>query len=242
MKRILLSVWLTSCVLSVCGPLSCDPHGAAVGEELRRTYFVDSESGRDSWDGQAPDRAWRSLDRVNAAELQPGDAVRFKCGGVWRGCLVPVSGDQDAPITYTSFGEGPKPQFLGSVARNRPEDWVKVGENLWATLPMEYRLGDQLLDLRTATWSRHQEAGANVEVTHADDPAGRIVHLVSNGSGAASNHVQLWGPVLRVEKDACLVLTFRAGARRPFVSRASAFSSAAHHTRGLLRRGLSPPL
>ena len=76
MKRILLSVWLTSCVLSVGGPLSCDPHGAAAGEDLRRTYFVDSESGRDSWDGQAPDRAWQSLERVNAAELRPGDTVR----------------------------------------------------------------------------------------------------------------------------------------------------------------------
>ena len=77
MNRILLSTWLTSCVLSVYGPLSCDPDGAAAGEDLRRTYFVDSESGQDSLDGQAPDRAWQSLERVNAAELQPGDTVRF---------------------------------------------------------------------------------------------------------------------------------------------------------------------
>ena len=41
------------------------------------------------------------------------------------------------------------------------------------------------------------------------------MHLVSNGSGSASNHVQLWGPVLRIEKDACLVLTFRARSSTP---------------------------
>ena len=129
---------------------------------------------------------------------------------------MPASGDEGAPITYTSFGEGPKPVILGSVARNRLEDWVRVGEHLWATLPMEYPLGQQLLDLREATWSRHQEAGAKVEVAHSDDPTGRIVHLVSSGSGSASNHVQLWGPEFSADKGACLVLTFRARSPQPF--------------------------
>ena len=103
------------------------------------------------------------------AELKPGDTVRFKCGGLWRGSLKPASGDEQAPVTYTSYGEGPKPLILGSRPRNRPEDWVQVEDDIWATLPMEYRQGEQLLDLRRSTWRHHQEAGAKVTLTHERD-------------------------------------------------------------------------
>jgi hypothetical protein len=192
--------------------------GAGESPEGRRTFFVDSETGRDSDDGRSPDHAWRSLDRVNAAELKPGDTVRFKCGGTWRGSLVPASGDEGAPVTYTSFAQGPKPLLLGSRPRNRPEDWVQVRgkNNLWATLPLEYRLDQQLLDLRDGRWNQHQEAGARVTLAAVEDPAGTILRLVCTGSGSASNHVQLWGPALPVEQGACLLLTFRARCSKPF--------------------------
>lgn len=189
---------------------------AAQSSDGPRTFYVDSETGQDGNDGLSPQHAWRSLERVNTAELKPGDTVRFKCGGTWRGSLVPASGNEGAPVTYTSFGEGPKPTILGSLPRNRPEDWVQVKENIWATLPMEYQLDKQLLDLRGGGWSRHQEAGASVELTHVEDAAGTIVHLVCTDSGSASNHVQLWGPRLPVEKGACLLLTFRARSSKPF--------------------------
>ncbi len=116
--------------------------GALRGEDAGagRTFYVDSQKGQDSNDGKAPDRAWRSLDRVNAAPLRPGDTVRFRRGGRWRGSLVPVSGDETSPVTYTSFGEGEKPLMLGSLPRSRPQDWVQVSEKIWATLPMEYQV------------------------------------------------------------------------------------------------------
>jgi len=200
--------------------IGCEPclsaEDVAEGQAGERTLFVDSQSGQDGNDGLSPDHAWQSLDRVNAAELKPGDTVRFRCGGLWRGSLVPASGDEDAPVSYTSFGQGPKPQILGSLPRNRAEDWVQVRENLWATLPMEYRLGDEVLDLHGGKWSRHQEEGASVELTHVEDAAGAIVRLACTASGSASNHVQLWGPELPVEKGACLLLTFRARSSKPF--------------------------
>ena len=191
--------------------------GAAKGPDGQRTLYVDSETGRDSDDGQSPDHAWRSLDRVNAAELKPGDTVRFKSGGVWRGSLVPASGDEGAPVTYTSFGQGPKPLILGSLPRNRPEDWVQVRENIWATLPMEYRLGDRLLDLAGQQVEPSSRGGgtrrADVRWRMRRE---RFLHIVCTESGSASNHVQLWGPELRVEKGACLLLTFRARSSKPF--------------------------
>ena len=65
-------------------------------------YYVDSAAGDDAAAGTSPQAAWRSLAKVNAAELRPGDVVRFKRGGLWRGSLVPRSGEPGAPVTYTS--------------------------------------------------------------------------------------------------------------------------------------------
>jgi len=200
-------IWCGQC------PSAEGPADGAVGP---RTFYVDSETGQDSRDGQSPEHAWRSVDRVNAAELKPGDTVRFKCGGTWRGSLIPASGDETASVTYTSFGQGLKPTILGSLPRNRLEDWVKVGEHIWATLPMEYQLNEHLLDLQHSTWNRHQEAGADVDLTRVEDPAGGFLHIVCKESGSASNHVQLWGPTLAVEQGACLLLTFRARSSKPF--------------------------
>ena len=205
----LMGVWFVCCT------------APTTAEELQklvrnRTFHVDSENGRDGDTGQSEDNAWRSLDRVNGAELKPGDTVRFKCGGVWRGSLVPVSGDENAPLTYTSYGEGPKPLILGSRPRSRPEDWVEIDENIWATLPMEYRLGEQVLDLRESKWSRHQEAGADVSLTEKETAEGRVTTFTCKNSGEASNHVQVSGPALSVEEGTCLQMTFRARASKPF--------------------------
>lgn len=200
------------------------PVGLAFGGEFEdgapseepRTLYVDSEHGQDSNRGRSEDTAWRSLDRVNSADLKPGDTVRFKCGGLWRGSLTPASGDENAPVTYTSYGEGPKPLILGSMARDRQEDWVEVRENLWATLPVEYRLGEQVLDLRQGEWGRHQEAGADVSFAVENGEDGKIVRLTCSNSGQASNHVQVWGPEVPVREDACLLMTLRARSSKPF--------------------------
>jgi hypothetical protein len=181
-----------------------------------RTFYVASAAGLDDNDGLAPAQAWKSLERVNSAELLPSDTVRFKRGGVWRGSLVPVSGDEGSPVTYMSYGDGPKPLLLGSRPRQRLEDWVRIERNLWATRPMEYALGEQVLDLREGTWSHHQEQGAGVGLTQVDTPQGTIVRLECTTSGTASNHIQVWGPALPVEKGTQLQFTFRARCSKPF--------------------------
>jgi hypothetical protein len=182
----------------------------------RRTFYVDSTGGNDDADGLDPDQAWQSLDRVNAADLKPGDSVRFKRGEMWRGSLVPVSGAEDAPVTYTSYGDGPKPLLLGSLPRHRPEDWLRIDENIWATLPMEYSVGKRVFDFLNGQWSHHQEEGASVRRTQEETPQGTLVRLACTTSGSASNHVQLWGPALAVEKGTQLQLTFRARSSKPF--------------------------
>ena len=126
-------------LLSLCLAL---PLGAA-------EYFVDSLNGSDDAPGTSESTAWRSLEKVNAADLQPGDTVRFIRGGLWRGALRAKSGAPGSPVTYTSYGSDklPKPRLYGSKALNRPSDWTQAGPRLWRTVepvsePAEKTLAD----------------------------------------------------------------------------------------------------
>jgi len=208
----LLCIFSLNGVLAIAGEETTE----VVPVETPRTFYVDSETGQDGADGQSEERAWRSLGHVNSADLKPGDTVRFKRGCLWRGSLVPASGDETAPITYTAYGEGPKPLFLGSVPRNRPEDWVQVEGKLWATLPLKHERGPVVLDLQEGPWWRHQEGGASVAMRVGDTAAGKTFRFECGNSGSASNHVQFWGPELPVEQDTWLTMTFRARSSIPF--------------------------
>ncbi len=115
------------------GTMGCCVAGLAGAGEGGRTFFVSSASGDDSFDGLSPQSPWRSLSRVNAAELRPGDKVLFQRGGSWRGTLVPRSGREGAPVTYGAYGDGARPLLLGSVSRSDPGDWHQEGDNIWAT-------------------------------------------------------------------------------------------------------------
>ncbi|MBR3960670.1 MAG: hypothetical protein IKK13_00475, partial [Clostridia bacterium] len=43
-------------------------------------YFVDSENGDDENNGLSPETAWRSMPRVDCADLKAGDVVLFRRG------------------------------------------------------------------------------------------------------------------------------------------------------------------
>ena len=209
-----LSTTAVSAVWCVCGGMGLMAAEAKVREPA--TFYVDSEHGRDAQSGVTPEQAWRTLEHVNTAELMAGDTVRFKRGSVWRGQLKPVSGEDGAPVTYTTYGEGEKPLILGSRPRSRPEDWVQVREGVWATLPVEHSVGEELLGLRQSDWGRHQEAGAEVAVSRQESPEGRVYRFECGNSGRARNHVQVWGPTLSVAAGAHIQMTFRARSTEPF--------------------------
>ncbi|QNN24499.1 right-handed parallel beta-helix repeat-containing protein [Planctomycetales bacterium ZRK34] len=177
-----------------------------------RTFYVDSAAGDDQRDGLTEATAWRSLQRVNEAEIQPGDVVRFKRGGTWRGSLQPASGTADAPVTYTSYGQGDKPALLGSRPRNHADDWVKIADYIWATQPLIFTRRDKLIDLSSSSWRYHYEAGAKIAFEQND---GRVTVRCIN-SGEASHHIQLWGPTIPVERGGKYIMTLRARSSKPF--------------------------
>ncbi|NQT91918.1 MAG: hypothetical protein HQ559_04085, partial [Lentisphaerae bacterium] len=184
-----------------------------------RVFHVDSTAGDDRDAGDLPGRAWASLERVNRAELRPGDMVRFKRGGMWRGTLRPHSGAEAAPITYTAYGEGEKPLLLGSARRDKPSDWVKVGENVWATKRPTWTAAGDTIDLRQSEWTCHREGGAKVALRAQETPEGRAQVFRCEASGSRRNHIQAWGPQVdwkQVGDAGFLLFRFRARSTKPF--------------------------
>jgi hypothetical protein len=200
------------------GAIGCGVTGLARGGESGRTFFVSSASGDDGADGLSPQSAWRSLGKVNAAELRPGDKVLFQRGGSWRGTLVPRSGREEAPVTYGAYGEGAKPMLLGSVSRNDPCDWRQEADNVWATAkPTVSDIGSPG-DFAAAAWSVYTEGRAKVTTTVSAGTGGTPASLQIEcvGSGTRSNHIQLVFPRVSVREGDAYALGFRVRCTKPF--------------------------
>jgi hypothetical protein len=112
------SVW--TILLSLC----C---ASAVSAE---TWHVDSERGDDARSGLVPGQAWRTLARLQKAELKPGDTVLLLAGSVWREpLLLTRSGSAGAPITVARGGKGAWPRIdAGGVAENAVE--IRNADNI----------------------------------------------------------------------------------------------------------------
>ena len=81
------------------------------GETYTGTAYYLSNDGDDRADGTSPETAWATIDRLNEAELNYGDAVFFRRGDVWRSAQV----NSRPGVTYSAYGEGEKPGLYGSV-------------------------------------------------------------------------------------------------------------------------------
>lgn len=105
-------------------------------------YYVDSRTGSDLNSGVSPEQAWKSIDKVNGADLKPGDVVRFRRNGLWRGKLVTKSGSEGKPIVYSDYGTGAEkfpPRIVNSVDLSGETNWKFVSElsgtdlKIWGT-------------------------------------------------------------------------------------------------------------
>ena len=109
-------------------PNTMDIYGSKI---TGKVYYV-SPNGDDKNDGLTPETAIQTLDAdffvLNVAE--PGDAVLFERGGVWR---VTNKFKTRAGVTYGSYGEGAKPSFYGSAYNYANESFWNPSnrENIW---------------------------------------------------------------------------------------------------------------
>lgn len=179
------------------------------------TFYVDSHNGRDEAAGTGELAAWQSLDRVNKAELIPGDTVLFKRGGLWRGEFRPHSGTNGARIVYGAYGTGDKPIIQGSLARNLPEEWAEDRPGVWATKPFEPEIGEQMLDLTDSRWSDSFQETAQGTLSRAQENGHWFNRVTCKNSGDKGHQIQLWGPQIR-NLGPSLVVRLRARSTLPF--------------------------
>lgn len=94
-------------------------------------YYVDSQNGSDDNPGTLPERPWRTLERVQAQQLGPGDVISLARGSVWTGELrIDASGAPGNPITFTAYGQGDRPVLRNPGKRSHA---VVVGGS-WVVL------------------------------------------------------------------------------------------------------------
>lgn len=91
-------------------------------------YYV-AMTGDDSNPGTAG-APWRTIARVNNADLQPGDRVLFRRGDNWAETLHPsASGAPGTPIVYADYGNGPRPVLSGEP-NNHCISWSSTRSHL----------------------------------------------------------------------------------------------------------------
>ena len=166
-------------------------------------YYADSRKGDDSLDGMSAATAWRSLEKVNAAPLKPGDSMLFRRGSLWRGLLESKSGEPGRPVRYGAYGDGQKPLFLGSESRSAVGDWVDDGDGIWRTKdPIPQDVGIFICDhgrrWGVKKWSReelsgeldywHDEGGLHVFVKYPENPAKAFRSIELAKKGAVISH------------------------------------------------------
>ncbi|MGI6206842.1 MAG: hypothetical protein ACOYEW_01400 [Anaerolineae bacterium] len=89
-----------------------EPTATPVPAPVTANYFVDANNGDDGNSGTSPDQPWRTLARLAAAELRPGDVVHFARGARWdEGLVVDEGGSPEQPIVFRAYGDGRAPVF-----------------------------------------------------------------------------------------------------------------------------------
>ena len=84
--------------------------------------------GDDANDGLSPQSPLRTAGKVSELPLKPGDVVLFRRGDLFRGHLTAQAG-----VTYSAYGEGPKPTLTVSERDYAdPALWLPTGcANVW---------------------------------------------------------------------------------------------------------------
>ncbi len=80
-------------------------------------YYLSSSAGNDANSGLSKDKPWKSLSKINAQLLHPGDSVFFKAADTFVGQLnISGSGSENKVIYFGKYGNGDKPLLDGAKA------------------------------------------------------------------------------------------------------------------------------
>jgi len=101
MQRTVAVVAALTLVSSIAGAVDAGSSGGT-------TYYVSASSGDDTHAGTSPEAPWKTLGRVEAADLGPGDRVLFRGGETFPGTLTlsGLAGTAAARVVLSSYGRG----------------------------------------------------------------------------------------------------------------------------------------
>jgi hypothetical protein len=72
------------------------------------SYYL-SPDGDNTNSGNSPEKAWRTIDKVNDHDFLPGDQIFFEGGEEYPGTImlsIVDGGTKDSPVVISSYGEG----------------------------------------------------------------------------------------------------------------------------------------
>jgi Right handed beta helix region len=106
-------LWLSWPLAGIGFPSLTNPSRSTANPVM--TYYVDSISGGDANSGISPEKAWKTLSKLNATTFTPGARILFKSGETWTGQLWPKgSGTEQHPIVIDKYGAEAKPVINGN--------------------------------------------------------------------------------------------------------------------------------
>lgn len=128
-------------------------------------FYVDANVGNDSNSGTI-DRPWRSLARVAAVRLSPGQGIYLRCGGTWRESLSLSAKQLVDGSTIAGYGsECSTRKAVISGADDFSGGWQKSGSVWSRSLPAGTAKITQLFvaeqALRTAQWPNADSAAGS---------------------------------------------------------------------------------
>tara|TARA_Y100000813_G_scaffold153453_1_gene113616 strand:+ start:2241 stop:4517 length:2277 start_codon:yes stop_codon:yes gene_type:complete len=84
------------------------------GNTKAQVYYVSSSQGNDQNDGLSIESPFRSIDKLNSMEFNPGDSIYFKSGDYWKGMFwLKGSGTFAEPIVVDVYGGENRPIIDG---------------------------------------------------------------------------------------------------------------------------------
>jgi len=192
-------------------------------------YYVDNTIGNDRNQGTSIEKAWKSIDRVNNAELHAGDSVLFKRGEIFRGNLFAISGSALGSITYSAYGKGNKPKIYGSIQKNSTSDWINKGGNIWQTLKQNNEtVGEEILTKTSLNnnqsflheyHNKNNSAQSAIEIPNKEDKfykssLGGKIFCINHGN--IISDILLYTNSISIKSSKFYKLIFRAKASQEF--------------------------
>lgn len=133
--------------------------------KFSKIYYLSAE-GDDRNDGRSPERAIRTIAKLATLDLRLGDCVLFRRGDLWRERLRAVAG-----VSYSAYGEGPKPRIYGS-----PYDAAKQGRWVETETESVYMYDGELSnDIGTLVFNDGEQCALKVMMIRQDD--GSTLHI-----------------------------------------------------------------